>query len=54
MFEDMMQERNGKLYKLFREYIPGLEDRDIIFIKELIGVPPKPTSEKVNILYIFT
>ncbi|XP_060603831.1 deoxynucleoside triphosphate triphosphohydrolase SAMHD1-like [Ruditapes philippinarum] len=47
MFEDMIQERNGKLYKLFREYIPGLEDRDIIFIKELIGVPPEPTSEKI-------
>lgn len=47
MFEDMIQERNGKLYKLFREYIPGLEDRDIIFIKELIGLPPDPTSEKI-------
>jgi hypothetical protein len=38
MFELMISENNGQLYDDFKRMIPSFEDRDIIFIKELIGV----------------
>ncbi|XP_060569667.1 deoxynucleoside triphosphate triphosphohydrolase SAMHD1-like isoform X1 [Ruditapes philippinarum] len=38
MFELILRENNGQLYDDFKRMIPSFEDRDIAFIKELIGV----------------
>ncbi|XP_053398678.1 deoxynucleoside triphosphate triphosphohydrolase SAMHD1-like [Mercenaria mercenaria] len=39
MFEYMLRDNEGKLREYFRQMIPGFEESDIEFIKELIGVP---------------
>jgi hypothetical protein len=49
MFEQMLSENNGQLYDDFKWMIPSFEDRDITFIKELIGVRPN-INEDVSII----
>ncbi|XP_053391575.1 deoxynucleoside triphosphate triphosphohydrolase SAMHD1-like [Mercenaria mercenaria] len=45
MFEYMLEDNGGKLHENFRQMIPGFEERDIEFIKELIGVPEDLDAE---------
>ncbi|XP_053398677.1 deoxynucleoside triphosphate triphosphohydrolase SAMHD1-like [Mercenaria mercenaria] len=45
MFEYMLRDNEGKLREYFQRMIPGFEERDIEFIKELIGVPADLDAE---------